>query len=262
MATCSFVFHRNGDIISGDLIWDQSFIGGCSMKRFISVSIAMYCFLVLSACMYPNEERQQLSEVDNHIARVQSQSEQYLQQNKNLPYKYVPDDRKFTTHYQVDFQLLPEIPMTAYEKGGNFIYVFVGAEGKEPLVRLFDLRVNDEVEKVQLAVTNFKTKNGVLPIKAKEPNGYYNVDLDKLNLSDISIPSPYFSDSKLPFLMDKNGKIYLDYRGDVTRIIQTAKQKPAQNEDLRLFLARNSIFVPAFSPIIKIGEQGRILFSS
>jgi hypothetical protein len=211
--------------------------------------------------MYPNESRQQLSEVNNHIARVQSQSEQYLQQNKTLPYRYVTDDRKFTTHYQVDFPSLPEIPLTAYEKGGNFIYVFVGAEGKSPLVRLFDMRLNDEVEKVQLAVTNFKTKNKKLPVKAKEPNGFYDIDLKALHMQDVSMPSPYFSDSKLPMLIDKSGLVYLDYRGDVTRLLQTTKQKRTEKEDLRIFMAKNSIFVPAFSPILKMGKNGEILFS-
>jgi hypothetical protein len=212
--------------------------------------------------MYPTEKRQQLSEVSTHVARVQAQSEQYLQQNKTLPYKYTADDRKFTSHYLIDFKLLPEIPMTAYEKGGNFLYVYVGAEGKQPIVRLFDLRVNNEVEKVQLAVNHYKSENKSLPIKAKSQNGYFDVDLDKLQLADIQIPSPYFSDARLPILMDKDGRIYLDYRGDVTRIIQTAKQKPSQQEDLRVFLAKNSIFVSAFSPPMRLGKQGEILFPS
>ncbi|MCH5586464.1 hypothetical protein MK805_16105 [Shimazuella sp. AN120528] len=233
------------------------------MKQHVfRLGTIMIGFLLLTACMYPQEERQQLADIGNHVARVQAQSEQYLQQHKTLPYKYSTDDRKFTSHYLVDFQLLPEIPMTAYEKGGDFLYVYVGAEGKQPLVRLFDLRVNDEVEKVQLAVNNYKSKNKSFPIRSKESNGFFDVDLEKLHMSDIKIPSPYFSEANLPILMDKNGRIFLDYRGDVTRLIQTAKQKPSTQEDLRLFMAKNSLFVPAFSPVLKVGKQGEILFSS
>lgn len=232
------------------------------MKKLLQLTIMAGWFLFLTACMFPNEERQQLGDVGNHVARVQAQSEQYLKQNKTLPYKYSAEDRKFTSHYLVDFKLLPEIPMTAYEKGGNFLYVYVGAEGKQPLTRLFDLRVNNEVEKVQLAVNHYKAKNKNLPIKAKEPNGYYDVDLEKLNLSDINIPSPYFSDASLPILMNKNGHIFLDYRGDVTRLIQTVKLKPSSQEDLRLFMAKNSLFVPAFSPPLKIGNKGEVVFVS
>jgi hypothetical protein len=232
------------------------------MKQVFSLGSVLFMFVMLTACMYPNEERQQLGDVGNHVARVQAQSEQYFQQHKMLPYKYSADNRKFTTHYLVDFQLLPEIPMTAYERGGNFLYIYVGAEGEQPLVRLFDLRVNDEVEKVQLAVHNYKIKNKSLPIKTKEPNGYFDVDLEKLHLSDIKIPSPYFSDARLPVLMDKNGRIYLDYRGDVARLIQTVKQKPSIQEDLRLFMAKNSLFVPAFSPPLKAGKRGEIFFST
>ncbi|WP_028775765.1 hypothetical protein [Shimazuella kribbensis] len=234
------------------------------MKGFFRLTLIVFGFFILTACMYPNEKRQQLSEVPTHVARVQAQSEQYLQQNKTLPYKYTADDRKFTSRYLVDFKLLPEIPMTAYEKGGNFLYVYVGAEGKQPLVRLFDLRVNNEVEKVQLAVNHYKSKHKSLPTKEKTQtqDGYFDVDLEKLQLSDIHIPSPYFSDARLPILMDKDGRIYLDYRGDVTRLIQTAKQKPNGQEDLRPFLAKNSIFVSAFSPPMELGKQGEILFSS
>lgn len=232
------------------------------MIRVFQLTIMSVGFLLLTACMFPNEERQQLGDVGNHVARVQAQSEQYLQQHKTLPYKYSAEDRNFTSHYLVDFQLLPEIPMTAYEKGGNFLYVYVGAEGKQPLVRLFDLRVNNEVEKVQLAVNHYKVKNTSLPIKGKESNGYFDVDLEKLHLSDIKIPSPYFSDAQLPLLMDKNGRIFLDYRGDVTRLIQTVKQKPSSGEDLRLFMAKNSLFVPAFSPALKMENQGVIHFFS
>jgi hypothetical protein len=232
------------------------------MKKIFPLTMVTACLFILTACMYPTEERQQLGDVGNHVSRVQAQSEQYLQQHKTLPYKYSAEDRKFTSHYLVDFTLMPEIPMTAYEKGGNFLYVYIGAEGNQPLVRLFDLRVNNEVEKVQLAVNHYKAKNKSLPFKAKGPDGFFEVDLEKLHLSDIKIPSPYFSDAQLPFLMDKNGRIFLDYRGDVTRLMQTVKQKPSAEEDLRLYMAKNSLFVPAFCPPLKLGNKGALLFVS
>jgi hypothetical protein len=230
------------------------------MNRILANTLMFLCCLSLTACMYPSDQRQQLSKVDIQVARVQAQSEQYLAKNKVVPYKYSIEQRKFTTHYLVDFNQLTEVPLTAYEKGGNFIYVFVGAEGKQPLVRLFDLRVNDEVEKVQLALKDYKTRTGKLPTNGKE-SGYYNVDLAKLHVSNVSIPSPYFASSRLPLLIDKDGLIYLDYRKDVTRLIQTTKQKPVTG-DLRQFIIKDSLFVPAFSPPMKVGENGEILFSS
>jgi hypothetical protein len=231
------------------------------MNRTLANTFMFLCCLSLTACMYPSDQRQQLSKVDIQVAKVQAQSEQYLAQNKVVPYKYSVEQRKFTTHYLVDFSQLTDVPLTAYEKGGSFIYVFVGAEGKQPLVRLFDLRVNDEVEKVQLALKDFKTRTGKLPTNGKEIGGYYNIDLVKLHMTDVSIPSPYFASSHLPMLIDKNGLIYLDYRSDVTRLIQTTKQKPVTG-DLRQFIIKDSLFVPAFSPPMKVGENGEILFSS
>ncbi len=232
------------------------------MNRIRSYVYMLLCSLCLTACMYPTEQREQLADVNTHVARVQAQSEQYFAQNKVLPYKYSNEERKFTTHYLVDLSQLPEIPPTAYEKGGHFIYVFVGAEGKHPLVRLFDLRVNDQVEKVQLAVNDYKARTGQLPIKAKEPGGYADVDLAKMSLEDISIPSPYFSDAKLPILIDQQGKCFLDYRGDITRLIQTAKQKPTAEDDLRRWITNSSLFVPAFSPKMKLGTHDELVFTS
>jgi hypothetical protein len=232
------------------------------MNQIRSYIGMLICCLSLSACMYPTEQREQLADVNTHVARVQAQSEQYLSQNKVLPYKYSNEERKFTTHYLVDLSQLAEIPPTAYEKGGHFIYVFVGAEGKQPLVRLFDLRVNDQVEKVQLAVNDYKMRTGKFPIKAKESAGYADVDLAKLSLEDISIPSPFFSDAKLPILIDNQGRCYLDYRGDVTRLMQTAKQKPTAGVDLRRWMSDASLFVPAFSPMMKLETHGGVVFTS
>lgn len=216
----------------------------------------------LTACMYPNEQREQLADVQTHVARVQAQSEQYLAEHKVLPYKYTDEDRKFTTHYLVDFTQLAEIPPTAYEKGGNFIYVFIGAEGSHPLVRLFDLRVNDRMEQIQQAVNDYKQRTGKWPIKGKEPGGYFDVDLTKLSMSDTSVPSPYFSDASLPILINGQGLCYLDYRGDITRMIQTAKRKPAANTDLRQWMVYSALFVPAFSPAMKLSSNGVIVFTS
>lgn len=223
---------------------------------FIFISIV----LLLTGCMYPSEERQQLADVDTHLARVQAQAEQLFQQNKTLPYTYTQDERKFTSHYLVNVRELPEIPPTAYEKGGNFYYVFVGAEGNNPFVRLFDLRLNDEVERVQQAVQWYLSKNKRLPTTGQAIDGYYNIDLAAVKMEHIKIPSPYYGDAQLPILLDKKGTVYLDYRGDALRMMQEAKQKPAAGEDLRVFLAKNSRFVPAFSPKLYFKQQGVIQF--
>jgi hypothetical protein len=228
------------------------------MKQFF---LFIGIVVMLTGCMYPSEERQQLANVDTHLARVQAQSEQLLQQTKTLPYTYTQDERKFTSHYLVNVKQLPEIPPTAYEKGGNFYYVFVGAEGNNPFVRLFDLRLNDEVERVQQAVQWYFSKYKRFPTTGKAVDGYYNINLAAVKMEKIKIPSPYYGDSQLPILLDEKGMVYLDYRGDALRMIQEAALKPPAGEDLRVFLAKNSRFVPAFSPHLYLQQEGVIRFN-
>jgi hypothetical protein len=161
------------------------------------------------------------------------------------------DEWKLTTRYSVDFRQLGgyvgEIPPSAFEKGGNFMYVLVNVE-KKPTVRLFDLRVNDLVGRVQNEVLLHQKHHGNLPKGEPAGQGLYRVNFSALNMEPVTVPSPYSADTELELLMDEKGKVYVDYRMEAMKKWQTAEKKPGPDTDLRDWLSEESLFVPAFSP--------------
>ncbi|MBA4543129.1 MULTISPECIES: hypothetical protein [Thermoactinomyces] len=224
------------------------------LRRLKWISLLMMTFL-LSGCMYPQERQQQLDKLGEQIATVQSAVLAYQREHRWLPYRYTEDEYKLTTKYKVNFQelqggYLAAIPPSAFEEGGPFIYVLIDVE-KKPTVRLFDLRVNDEVEKVQPYVTGYHSKYKKWPLGQKISPHFFTIDYEKLGISPVMVPSPY-SSTTLPLIMDDQGKVYVDYRTDVMQKWQMSKNKPDANQDLRLWIAEDSFYVPAFSPVMKM----------
>ncbi|WP_044640250.1 hypothetical protein [Risungbinella massiliensis] len=225
--------------------------------KWYRVSIWILALLVLSACGYPAQQRLQTSDLPVHIAQVQSAVEAYQQQNKLLPYLYKDEERKLTTKYLVDLKALSgygaEIPLTSFEKGGTYIYVLTNVE-KKPLVRVYDLRVGDEISKLEGAIRTYQKENKKLPAKAKE-GPYQQIDFEAMNMNSVLIPSPYHVGEGLPVLMDHEGRVFVDYRTDLARYLQEKPDKPLPGEDLRVWLARVGLFVPAYSPLMELDKN-------
>jgi len=231
------------------------------MKRLMQI---LLLFLLLSGCLYPQEKRLQLDQLPLHVERVQSAVDLYYKKRKVLPYRYKADEIKFTSKAVVDFQALKgyldQIPPSAYENGGFFVYVLTNVEEK-PLVRLFDLRVNDQVEKTQMRINHYKREHRQLPIKEKIDSELATIDYGKLGMEEVKIPSPYDGTATLPLIMDPEGKVMIDYRTEAMKMIQKAKQKPTEKEDLRNWMAKQSIYVPAFAKPMKF-VKGTPVFTS
>ncbi len=219
---------------------------------------------LLCGCFYPQEERLQLDQLPAHVERVQSAIDLYVKDKKVLPYRYKADELKFTSKAVVDFQALrgylDQIPPSAYENGGFFIYVLTNVE-ERPLVRLFDLRVNDQVEKAQVMVTDFQQKHKRLPIKEKIDAQFSTIDFQQMGMEEIVIPSPYDTAATLSLMMDGKGKVMIDYRTEAMKMIQKAKEKPSEREDLRNWMVKDSLHVPAFSLPMKY-KNGEPVFTT
>jgi hypothetical protein len=54
--------------------------------------------------------------------------------------------------------------------------------------------------------------------------------------------------------------VYVDYRSDAMQMLQSSKEKPADGSDLRLWMAKQSLFVPAFSPPMQL-QKGDPVFT-
>lgn len=231
------------------------------MRRVIPLCLMLG---LLCGCLYPQEEKLQLDQLPMHVERVQSAVDLYFKEKKVLPYRYKADEIKFTSKAVVDFQALQgyidQIPPSAYENGGFFIFVLTNVEEK-PLVRLFDLRVNDQVEKAQTMVTDFKRKHNRLPIKEKLDSQLSTIDFEKMKMDEIEIPSPYDGAATLSLMMDHKGRVMIDYRAEAMKMIQKAKKKPSDKEDLRNWMVKDSLYVPAFSLPMKY-KKGEPVFTS
>lgn len=234
------------------------------MRRVIHTFLLLCMISFLSGCLYPQEKKLQLDQLESHVSQVQSAVELYQKEKKVLPYRYQADEIKFTSKATVDFKELQgyinQIPPSSFEKGGYFLYVLTNVEEK-PLVRLFDLRLSNQVDKVQTMVMDYQQKKKQLPIKEKITEGIYTIDYQKLNMDEITVPSPYDTQANLSFIMDGKGRVRVDYRTEVMKMIQTAKQKPAVGEDLRFWMAKQSLYVPAFSLPMKY-ENNEPVFTS
>lgn len=226
--------------------------------RINSVYLVLF-ILLLSGCGYPQERRQQLDQLQAHIRYVQSAVDLHFKERHILPYRYSEDELKLTTKYLVDFSRLSnhvfQIPPSSFEKGGNFVYVLTDVE-RNPKVKLFDLRVQDKVEQVQISVRSYLKRNKRLPIKEKVGPYMHVLNIHKLEMPGEIIPSPYCPGESRGFLIDRTGRVYIDYRNDVMRLIQKKQFKIGGREDLRLLLSGESLYVPAYAPVIcyKEGE--------
>lgn len=227
----------------------------------IAIFIMMIAALCVG-CLYPEDRRQQLDRLDEHIAQVQNAVERYHQDQKVLPYRYTEEDEKLTTHYKVDFRQLQgyvgQIPPSAFEQGGYFIYVLVDVE-ENPTVKLFDLRANETVEKVRLHVLGYYQRHKKWPRGQEVQPNFYQIDYQALKIDPVTIPSPYSVETEVPLLIDDQGRIWADYRIDVMKKWQAAKKKPGEQVDLRAWLAEDSHFIAAFSPVIQMQDGNPVL---
>jgi hypothetical protein len=214
--------------------------------------------------MYPDEMRQQTDRLPEHVMMVQSAADQYWEENKRFPIKEDPPqaDTSPFEKYVIDFSKLEgyidQIPPSSFEKGGNFLYVLVASK-KGMQVKLVDFRVIDRLRDLQMAVDAYREKRKRLPASDSVGQGFYAIDFQAMGLEEETIPSPYTVGLSLPLVMNRQGKIYVDYRPEILRMMQGGKRKNDQSEDLREWLIRDSIFVPARSPEIRLKDGEPVL---
>lgn len=236
------------------------------MKWWIRILAGcMPAFLLLAGgCMYPGELRQQTDQLPEHVAMVQSAADQFWKQNRRFPIRETPGraDAPPYERYVIDFSKLEgyisHIPPSSFEKGGNFLYVLVFS-GNEMQVKLVDLRVTEILRDVQVVVDAYREKRKRLPVAASAGAGFHTVDFQALRMEEKTIPSPYTLGLSLPLVMDRQGKLYVDYRPEILRMMQEGKREGNSAEDLRQWLIRDSIFVPARSPGIRLMDGEPVL---
>lgn len=222
------------------------------MNRWKPASAFLLAALILlTGCVRTEEFDQRVAEdLPREVHQMQSAVDQYRKENNNvLPLKS-PQGPGLYQKYILDFSkldaYLSSVPSNSFQKGGSFVFVAVDP-GKDPQVRVMDLRVTEKLRELQGRVNAYKEKHGKMPKGKREGDGIYALDFKALNIDPITIPSPYHSQLSLPLVLNSQGVVYVDYRMDVMRILEESGEKPAKEQDLREILYRDSLFVPAHS---------------
>lgn len=219
------------------------------------------CF-ILSGCLYPEDDQAKRLPNEVEVEAVQKAVDNYYQDNDGiLPIKNKDDETDMFMKYLVDFkrivpQYLSEIPKNAYENGGVFQYVIMNPE-MNPTVKIFDLRIAEKIREVNYRLVSKEYP----PFKEVIGKNAFSLDYKKLGFEeDPMIESPY-TGKNLPLIMSGEGELYVDYTNDLYQLWETGKlSKVKPGEDIRIMLAEQSIFVPAYSLPYTIDEQGKPVF--
>ncbi|MBN2909688.1 hypothetical protein JQC72_09125 [Polycladomyces sp. WAk] len=234
------------------------------MKRWIGWIAVLLGFLIMTGCMYPQHLRQDIAHLPQHVATVQSAVDAYRKNEGNrLPIKESAPQAPFLYgKYMIDFSKLQgyisQIPPSAFEQGGDFIYVLTVVD-KRLTVRLYDLRVTEKLREFQPAIQVYHEKNGKWPFAASVGNGFYTIDYRVLRTDPVTIPSPYHPQLQLPLLIDDKGRLYVDYRMDVMQYLQQSSKRLPEGTDMVGWLEKQSLFLPAHTPPMRLVKGEPVL---
>jgi hypothetical protein len=222
------------------------------MKKYTLILII--CSFFLSGCLYPDERLAQNSiPYTDQLESVQSAVNQFREGSGGLlPIKDRDMETPIYQKYPIDFakvvpRYLAEPPSSAYESGGIYQYVLIDVE-ENPTVKLIDLRLADEIRELKTRILAYKRTNGGYPPFDKILANYiFTLDFKKLGYEDPPfVVSPY-SGENLPFIINNEGEIFIDYSLDLYKVLQESNHDYKPGEDIRPILLRDSVFVPAFS---------------
>ncbi len=218
--------------------------------------------VLLSGCLYPDERRQAHQPPDETQIRAVQQAVEAFQESTDglLPIKTIEAPQEFMK-YQIDFErLIPtylgEHPGNAYEAGGIYQYVIMGAE-TDPQVKIADLQTFEALRSLQLRI------QGMGPhVQLGEQVGpnVYQLDLDYYKLSENpTVTSPY-TGAELDIYYSGGQEWVIDYRKDVMHIIQDQSLTFETGDDVREILYTYTPVVPVFSPEITVDENNSPIF--
>lgn len=232
------------------------------MRKFLYTLMFSAVLLVLTGCMYPEDERAGSNiPPETDIQNVQMAVENFAEQNDGLlPIKTTSDTAEYL-NYQIEFtKLVPDfisdIPTTAYENGGTFQYVILDAE-ENPTVKIADLAIIEELRSLRLRIQGMGEH--VEMGEQVGPN-VYQLDLDHYNLAENpTVKSPY-TGQELNVYYSGGQEFVVDYRKDIDMMIENEGLEFETGEDVRKVLYEYTPVVPIYSPEITVDENNEAIF--
>lgn len=212
--------------------------------------------------MYPRDEKRADNNYRESVKRIQAAVDDYQQEEQLLPILNADETVPRYEKFRIDLDklnkkgYLDDIPMTAFEQGGNAYFLILNEE-TVPVVKVMDLVTVQKVNDVQLQINRYKSAHGgALPLLDELYPGLYSIDKKQAGISSIVLSSVY-SGQPINFIMDAAGVVYVDYILDIMSAIQKNGGIEHNNKkDLRLELEQASYYVPVKSlPYFWLDDQ-------
>lgn len=231
------------------------FVGRRPGAWFRVLAAVLFVSAVLTGCLYPKDQLAQNRMPPRDAVRlVQAAVDDYRRDTGLLPIKNAGPETPRYEKYIVDLAklqrtgYLSDLPAAAFEKGGNYYFLVLNEE-TEPIVRLMNIAVLQQLNDVQSRVDEYMSSNGgALPAGEPVYPSFAALDFDKLGGRKPDIRS-VFSGHPITVLVHDSGAVFADYGIDVRRLVESSGIAPDPNEDLRELLARETLFVPVKSPV-------------
>ncbi|MGQ8872864.1 hypothetical protein [Paenibacillus sp. TSA_86.1] len=231
------------------------------LQQMQCLSLLLLLMLTMSGCLYPAQSNTEpKTAYRESVNRIQSAIEAFQKDEGILPILNADADTPKYEKFRVDLPklkqrgYLDEIPGTAFESGGS-AYFLVQNEEVKPTVKVMDLQTVQKVNDVQRMVNQYKSvHNQKIPAGEELYPGFHVVDMKlaaQAGSPSITLKSVY-SGQELPFMMDAQGTVYVDYAFDIMQALEkTDGSSDAEEEqnggDLRDYLLSQSFFVPVKS---------------
>ena len=232
------------------------------MRKLTYILTAALALFVLTGCMYPDDERAGSNiPPETDIDNVQSAVENFREKEGGiLPIKTTEDSAEYLK-YPVEFtrivpEYLSEIPVTAYENGGNFQYVILDAEDN-PTVKIADLAIIEELRSLSLRINGMGEH-----VELGEQIGpnVYQLDLEHYNLTENpTVTSPY-TGRELNVYYSGGEEFVVDYRDDLNLMIENEGLEFETGEDIREVLYELTPIVPIYAPEMTVDENNEAIF--
>lgn len=223
-------------------------------KIYIKAISLFILILILSGCMFPDEELSK-NKIPNEdqLLIVQNAVDEYAENSGGpLPIKTKDASVDIYEKYPIDFSELKEsgylsdIPGSAYENGGIYSYMLVNVED-DPEVKLIDLQLSEKIRDINVKLDIYRSKNLYPPYGEEIEKDLFTIDFEKLNYKEEQyVKSPY-TQNNLPFIMNTDGEVFIDYRSDFMNIMEENDFTFKENEDIRYIYHEVSPFVPVYS---------------
>src|SRR5699024_9473970 len=196
--------------------------------------------LIRSGCMFPDEELSK-NKIPNEdqLLIVQNAGDEYAE-NSGEPLSIKTKDASVDIYekYRIDCSEIREsdspadIPRSAYENVVIYSYMLVNVE-YETKVKLIDLQLSEKIRYINVKLYIYRSKNLYPPYGEEIEKDLFTIDFEKLNYKEEQyVKSPY-TQNNLPFIMNTDGEVFIDYRSDFMNIMEENDFTFKENEDIR-----------------------------